>query len=200
MHQAQSPQIYLASNSPRRQEILQQMGVSFSVIPQFIEESLAEHETAKQFVCRLALEKACDGLQRQVNKQIPVLGSDTIVVLENKILGKPENKQQSIEMLLSLSGKTHQVMTAVALVNEDTLTDVDKCKISISEVTFANLSQTLCENYWQTGEPADKAGSYGIQSKGALFVKNIKGSYSGVMGLPIYETGLLLNQYKINLL
>ncbi|MCU7835929.1 MAG: Maf family nucleotide pyrophosphatase [gamma proteobacterium symbiont of Taylorina sp.] len=190
------PQIYLASSSPRRQEILQQMGVSFAVIPQRVEEETRTHESPEELVIRLALEKSKDGLKRQNNQKIPVLGSDTIVVLNGEILGKPDNKEQSIEMLLSLSDKTHQVMTAVVLANERHI----KKAISISEVTFSQLDRNLCENYWQTNEPVDKAGSYGIQGQAALFIKNINGSYSGVMGLPVYETGLLLNQFGINLL
>jgi len=190
------PQIYLASNSPRRQELLYQMGVSFTVVPQFIEEEHKLNESPEDFVTRLALEKAGDGLQRQSNQQIPVLGSDTAVVLDGQILGKPEFREQAIEMLLSLSDCTHQVMTAVALKNEQK-TEVT---ISISQVSFAKLSKEMCENYWQTGEPADKAGSYGIQGKGALFISRLSGSYSGVMGLPIYETSKLLNRFGIKLL
>ena len=194
------PQIYLASSSPRRQEILQQMGVSFEVVSQFVEEQVQAGETPEQFVMRLALEKSLAGLEQQVHRKIPVLGSDTIVLLEGKILGKPVNKEAAIEMLLSLSDKTHQVMTAVALINEDTRADKKQLALSVSEVTFAQLSRQLCENYWQTNEPKDKAGSYAIQGKGAAFIKNINGSYSGVMGLPIYETGLLLKRYAIHLL
>ena len=194
------PQIYLASSSPRRQEILQQMGISFEVVPQFVEEQVQAGETPEQFVTRLALEKSLAGLEQQVHRKIPVLGSDTIVLLEGKILGKPVNKEAAIEMLLSLSDKTHQVMTAVALINEDTRADKKQLALSVSEVTFAQLSRQLCENYWQTNEPKDKAGSYAIQGKGAAFITNINGSYSGVMGLPIYETGLLLKRYAIHLL
>ncbi|MDX2505976.1 MAG: Maf family protein [Gammaproteobacteria bacterium] len=190
------PQIYLASSSPRRQELLQQMGVSFIVIPQFVREVHKPGESPEEFVTRLAVQKAADGLARQTERRIPVLGSDTAVVLDGKILGKPGSRAQAIEMLLSLSARTHQVMTAVALTNEQK-TEVD---ISVSEVSFSKLSREMCENYWHTGEPADKAGSYGIQGKGALFVTNINGSYSAVMGLPIYEAGRLLNKFGIKLL
>jgi len=190
------PQIYLASASPRRQQILRQMGVSFKVIPQLVEEKKQCHELPDALVTRLALEKAEDGLKGQINQKIPVLGSDTIVVLDGKILGKPENRDQSINMLLNLSGRTHQVMTAVALADERETKKI----ISISDVTFSNIDRKTCENYWFSNEPLDKAGSYGIQGQAALFIKNISGSYSGVMGLPIYETGCLLKQFGINLL
>lgn len=189
------PQIYLASNSPRRQELLKQMGVSFTVIPQFVEEKHRPEESPENLVARLAVEKASDGLARLDNDRIPVLGSDTAVVLNGNILGKPQNKEQAIDMLLSLSGKTHQVMTAVALTNHSQ----SRVLLSISEVSFSKLSRELCENYWQTGEPADKAGSYGIQGKGAVFISNINGSYSGVMGLPIYETASLLKQFGVSI-
>ena len=194
------PQIYLASSSPRRQEILQQMGVSFELVPQFVEEDVLAGESAEQFVSRLAMEKAQAGMLQRKNQQIPVLGSDTIVVLNDKILGKPKNKQQSIEMLLSLSGKTHQVMTAIALINEARQDVKKQLSLCVSEVTFTHLSQELCESYWHTNEPIDKAGSYAIQGRAALFIKNINGSYSGVMGLPIYETSVLLHGFGIHLL
>ena len=190
------PQIYLASSSPRRQELLHQMGVSFIVIPQFVKEVHKPGESPEEFVTRLAVQKAADGLSRQTNRRIPVLGSDTAVVLDGKILGKPGSREQAIEMLLSLSAHTHQVMTAVALKNEQKTEVV----ISVSEVSFSKLSREMCENYWHTGEPADKAGSYGIQGKGALFISNINGSYSAVMGLPIFEAGTILNKFGIKIL
>lgn len=191
-----TPQLYLASGSPRRQEILQQMGVTFSVVPQNIEEQYQPGEAAQDYVLRLALEKSKDGLKGQIKQKIPVLGADTIVVLDGKILEKPDNREHGIEMLLSLSGHTHQVMTAVALSNENKI----ESAVSVSEVIFAPVNRKMCENYWQTGEPVDKAGAYAVQGQGALFIKNINGSYTGVMGLPVYETGLLLNQFGINLL
>lgn len=192
----ENPQIFLASNSPRRQELLSQMGVTFKVIPHFSEEKHNVRETPESFVSRLALEKATDGLLRQTNQQIPVLGSDTAVILDGNILGKPEGKEQAVEMLLSLSNKTHQVLTAVALKNEQKTEQI----LSTTEVSFSKLTREICENYWQSGEPVDKAGSYGIQGQGALFIRCINGSYSGVMGLPIYETNSLLNRFGIFLL
>lgn len=172
------------------------MGVSFAVIPQFADELHDLKETPEAFVSRLALEKAADGWSRQTKQNIPVLGSDTAVILDGKILGKPIDKEQAIEMLLSLSDRTHQVLTAVALKNGQQTAQI----LSTTEVAFSKLNRKMCENYWTSGEPLDKAGSYGIQGLGALFIRRINGSYSGVMGLPIYETGLLLNKFGINLL
>lgn len=185
--------IHLASNSPRRKELLYQMGVLFDVIPQFAEEIHKENESPEHYVSRLALDKAIDGLSRQTDQSIPVLGSDTAVILNGTTLGKPEDKEQAINMLLSLSEQTHQVLTAVALVNKQKTEQI----LSKTEVTFSKLSRSMCEHYWQSGEPADKAGAYGIQGLGALFITNINGSYSGVMGLPIYETKLLLEKFSI---
>ena len=185
--------IHLASNSPRRKELLHQMGVSFEVIPQYAEEVHHLNESPESYVSRLALEKAADGLSRQTNQKIPVLGSDTAVILNGTILGKPKDKEQAIDMLLSLSERTHQVITAVALINEQKTEQI----LSKTDVTFSKLSRSMCEHYGQSGEPADKAGAYGIQGLGALFISNINGSYSGVMGLPIYETKLLLEKFNI---
>jgi septum formation protein len=189
-------QIYLASNSPRRQELLQQMGVEFKVISQFAEEKHQLNETPEDFVSRLAMAKASDGLARLNKQNIPVLGSDTAVILDGRILGKPTDREEAIEMLLSLSNRSHQVLTAVALKNEFQSAQL----ISTTEVSFAKLTPEMCENYWQTGEPIDKAGSYGIQGRGALFIHHINGSYSGVMGLPIYETRMLLQKFNLSLL
>ncbi len=172
------------------------MGVSFKVIPQFAAEQHDLKETPEAFVARLALEKATDGLLRLTNQQTPVLGADTAVILDGTILGKPEDREQAIEMLLRLSEQSHQVLTAVAVKNEYRTEQI----LSSTEVLFSKLNRKMCENYWHSGEPVDKAGSYGIQGKGALFVRTLNGSYSGVMGLPIYETSLLLNKFGICLL
>ncbi len=188
------PQIYLASRSPRRQELLLQIGVLFQVVAQDVEEKVQLDESPAAFVQRLSREKAQDGLQKTGGSNIPVLGSDTAVVVDNRILGKHRNRLHAIDMLMLLSGRTHQVMTAITLVNQQQILTA----IAISEVTFAELDRELCDNYWRTGEPADKAGAYAVQGKGALFIKNINGSYSGVMGLPVFETAQLLKQFDIN--
>ncbi len=190
------PQIYLASGSPRRQKLLLQMGVLFQVVTQNVEEVSQAEESPEDFVIRLALEKAQDGLRHTDINHIPVLGSDTAVVIDNTILGKPQSHQHAIEMLMQLSGRTHLVMTGVVLMNQQQTFSA----VSISEVTFSELDREICENYWRTGEPFDKAGAYAVQGKGAVFIENINGSYSGVMGLPVYETAQLLKQFNINLL
>jgi len=187
-------QITLASASPRRRELLDQIKVSYTVHQVDIDESHLAGETSQQFVKRLALEKAQAGYLDYPER--PALGSDTIVVFEQHILGKPENQQMALEMLKLLSGKTHQVMTAVAICNGET----EHCALSISEVEFNKLNEQQIIAYWYTGEPADKAGGYGIQGIAAQFIKNIKGSYSGIMGLPLFETAQLLKRVGIELL
>jgi len=185
------PQITLASASPRRRELLDQIQVSYSVHPVNIDESHLAGETAEQFVKRLALQKAQAGYKK--NPQQPALGSDTIVVFEQHILGKPQNQKMAFDMLNMLSGNIHKVMTAVAISNGET----EHCALSVSEVEFSQLTEQQINAYWQTGEPFDKAGGYGIQGMAAQFIKNIKGSYSGIMGLPLFETAKLLEKIGI---
>jgi septum formation protein len=191
-------QLFLASSSPRRKELLTQMGVLFSVVEQDVEETWFSGEIAQDFVLRLAAEKAIAGYEILAFEQnehcvLPVLGSDTIVVVDGQVLGKPENRKHGIAMLMSLSGKTHQVMTAVAVQSAQRL----ETELNISKVTFSTLTASICERYWNTGEPVDKAGGYAIQGKGAVLIKELAGSYSGVMGLPVYETARLLNKFNI---
>lgn len=187
--------IYLASQSPRRQELLQQIDVAFEVISVSIDETPLVGESPEPLVKRLALSKAQAGfdLVQQTSKALhPVLGSDTIVVIENKILGKPESREHYIDMFTRLSGRTHQVMTAVALVSFEKQSVI----INQSLVTFRQLSDKDVEWYWQTGEPQDKAGGYGVQGKAAVFIQKLEGSYTGVMGLPLFETAKLLNEFN----
>lgn len=186
-------QLILASSSPRRRELLQQIAVRATVQPVAIDESIRPGESALDFVQRLALEKAVAGFNTNNPFQLPALGSDTIVVIENEILGKPENRQQAQQMLQRLSGKRHKVHTAIAIVRGDKKF-VDT---SSSDVTFAVISQDEIEQYLATGEADDKAGAYAVQGQAAQFICNIKGSYSGIMGLPIYETVKLLKQCGI---
>lgn len=186
-------QITLASASPRRRELLDQIRVSYEVLPVNIDESHQAGETAEQFVKRLAMEKAQAGYEKIPLR--PSLGSDTIVVLDQKILGKPENRQMGLEMLTMLSGKKHQVMTAVAIYSGK----IQQCVLSTSEVEFAALNLQELEAYWETGESVDKAGAYAIQGQAARFIKNIKGSYSGIMGLPLFETAELLKLSGVEL-
>ncbi len=189
------PSILLASTSPRRRELLAQIGVSFKTVVADIDETPLPNEDPLDFVIRLAREKAKAG-QAHNPDQIPVLGADTIVVVDNEVLGKPRDRKHAITMLQRLSGRTHRVLSSVCL-------DTDKkqrCQLSESQVHFRPMSEDEIIAYWQTGEPADKAGAYAIQGKGAIFVKRIEGSYSGVMGLPLFETANLLQQAGIQLL
>ena len=188
--------IYLASRSPRRRELLQQVGVEFKLLDLEIDETLKMGESAADFVLRLALEKSLAGRQQlSAGTALPVLAADTSVVLDGECLGKPRDQEDAISMLMRLSGQTHQVMTGVALVGVQ-----QQSTISVSDVTFREISLVEAKRYWQSGEPADKAGSYAIQGLGALFVETLQGSYSGVMGLPLFETAELLQAEGIELL
>lgn len=196
------PQIYLASTSPRRRELLAQLGLSFEVVTQDVPEIWGEGETPEQYVERLALDKAIAGLSRLGDDiSAPVLGADTAVVVEGEVLGKPVDKAHAIAMLKQLSGRQHRVLSAVALVGRDNLGQ-DRRLVSLSDscVVFRPISTEECEAYWNTGEPADKAGAYAIQGKAAVFVERLEGSYSGVMGLPLFETGELLSKFGIEIL
>ncbi|HED34155.1 MAG TPA: septum formation inhibitor Maf [Gammaproteobacteria bacterium] len=184
-------QITLASASPRRRELLQQIQVTYEVLPVDIDESHQPGETAEQYVKRLAIEKARAGFAQLPHR--PALGSDTIVVVADKILGKPQNAQMAEQMLGLLSGKTHQVMTAVAIV----CAEHEYCVLNTSEVEFTELNSKQIALYCKTDEPLDKAGAYGIQGFAAQFIKNINGSYSGIMGLPLFETAELLKRANI---
>jgi len=191
--------LYLASQSPRRRELLSQVGISFNVLSVNIDETVKEKESAEKYVLRLAKDKAiaASRLENLVDK--PILGSDTSVVINGEILGKPRNNIEAKKMLKLLSGKTHQVMTAVALVRvfknkqQPELTSL----LSVSDVTFKVLSDNEIQHYIDSGECDDKAGAYAIQGKAAAFISHISGSYSGVMGLPLYETLELINKTSI---
>lgn len=184
--------LILASQSPRRRELLTQLGVKFSQRSVDIDETPYQGEAPSQYVIRMAEEKAIAGWQRE-NTNSVVLGSDTSVIAQGEILGKPKNKADAVRMLTMLSDTTHQVITAVAV---KTCT-LQKSVLVETDVTFGPLTEQCIDWYWQTGEPQDKAGSYGIQGLGGQFVKQIKGSYSAVVGLPLYETKLLLKEIGI---
>ncbi len=214
--------LYLASQSPRRREILDQIGVSYQVIPQDIDETALPQESPENYVKRMALEKARAGLVSISNRAnvIPsdnslegsqadkcelntinhdcVLGADTIVVLGGQILGKPIDRESYIEMMIALSGRKHLVMSAVAIVGAEDINDEKSCvELSTTEVFFCPLDRKLIERYWDTKEPCDKAGGYGIQGFGAIFVEKIIGSYTGVVGLPIGVLFPLLNKFNV---
>jgi septum formation protein len=187
------PQVILASSSPRRSELLSQIRVTFEILPVDIDESVLESESPATYVERLALEKARAGWELS-KKARPVLGADTIVVSHGDILGKPRDRAHAIEMLMQLSGTTHQVLTAVALV----MGDRSAIRLSESRVTFSPIAERDIQRYWESGEPADKAGAYAIQGLAAAFIQSIEGSYSGVMGLPVHETVELLRSFDID--
>jgi len=181
--------VYLASGSPRRRELLQQIGVAFRVVGTAIDEAVLPGETPLQYVARLAAAKAEAGWERSRDlARAPVLAADTAVVLDGKILGKPVDGQDAEGMLRQLSGRTHEVFTAIALRTANGL----QSRISRSSVTFRSIAAAEARGYWETGEPGDKAGAYAIQGLGAIFIADLRGSYSGVMGLPLFETAELL--------
>lgn len=181
--------VYLASSSPRRYRILADLGLQVIVSPSHIDESRKHNETPTDFVLRLAKEK--NNFDIQKHQHLPVVSADTIVVLDDKILGKPADDGQAYDMLCSLSGRTHQVMTAVCVAGKNFC----QTALSVSEVTFADLMLDEIVDYIFTKEPYDKAGGYGIQGLGGCFVSHLSGSYTGVMGLPVFETVDLLNQF-----
>jgi septum formation protein len=185
-----NPTIYLASNSPRRAELLTQIGVTFDRVEASIEECPQLGESAQQYVSRLALQKAQAGFINSP-KDRSVLGADTIVVLAGKILEKPLNQTHAREMLMMLSGATHQVLTAVSLVDNKQQKQI----LVKTDVSFKLLTEQEISDYWQTDEPLDKAGGYGIQGIGGKFVTHINGSYSAVVGLPLYETDTLIKDF-----
>lgn len=196
--------LYLASSSPRRNELLAQLGVQFSVIIPDVDETVLLHELPDAYVKRLAVAKAKEGLrlcwQRTCSNNnlidTVVIGSDTSVVIDNAILGKPRTREEAVLMLNRLSGRTHQVMTSVAIVNEQ-----KECvDVSVTTVTFKTLTLAQINAYCDTHEPMDKAGAYGIQGLGAIFVESIAGSYSGVVGLPLSETAELLKEFNVFIL
>ena len=183
--------IYLASQSPRRAKLLTQIGVPFQSVPADIDETPSPGESPEDFVRRMSIEKAA-AIHRLHPDQV-VLGSDTAVVLDGHILGKPADREQAMQMLLALSGRTHRVLTGVALVHRQT-----DYALSESLVQFRALSLEEARRYWDSGEPALSAGSYAIQGLGAVFIERIEGSYSGIMGLPLFETARLLQAAGID--
>lgn len=184
--------IYLASASPRRRELLEQIGVSFKVLPANIPEVRANDETVRGFVERMALGKA-RAVSQVTQGERPVLGADTVVVVDAEMLGKPLDRAEGIAMLEKLSGRMHEVFTAVALVDND----AESVETEVSKVWFANLDAQARAAYWDTGEPADKAGAYAVQGIGAVFVERLEGSFSGVMGLPVCMTARILARHGI---
>ena len=186
-------QLLLASQSPRRKEILLQLGVNFRQIDVNVEETPKSNELPANYVCRLAEAKARAGLL--LNPQSVVLGADTIVVCDDQILEKPQSEVHAKTMLRKLSGRSHEVLSAVCMVS------AAEClvELSVTQVQFVALSDELIDRYWRTKEGLDKAGSYAIQGRAAAFVKSISGSYSGVVGLPIEKVVPMLAYYGIDI-
>ncbi len=181
--------VYLASASPRRRELLRQIGVRHEAHPVDIDEAPLQGETPRAYVVRMAETKAeaawtriSPGLRRAV------LAADTTVVIDDEILGKPRGREDALQMLARLSGRKHEVLSAVALRDERGL----RSKVNVTRVRFRKLEEGEAERYWQSGEPQDKAGSYAVQGYAAVFIERLEGSYSGVMGLPLFETAELL--------
>ncbi len=211
-------QIHLASTSPRRRALLDQLGIRYCVQPVEVDETLRLHETSEQYVLRLALAKARAGWQAcsasaqslssitvpdsQISAtsgsapRCPVLGADTSVVIAGEVLGKPRDREDGLEMLERLSGCSHQVMTAIALVEGAR----EATRLSVSTVVFCTTTLAERAAYWETGEPLGKAGGYAIQGRAAAFITRLEGSFSGVMGLPLYETADILNEFGIAVL
>lgn len=191
--------VYLASASPRRRALLSQIGVPFQILMVEVDESVASGEAPAAYVSRIAAAKADAGWRlRQQSAQsppCPVLAADTAVVIDGEILGKPVDDADAGRMLRLLSGRTHEVLTAVALAAAERRASC----LSRSEVTFRHITAAEARDYWRTGEPRDKAGGYAIQGCGAVFVADLRGSYSGVMGLPLYETAEFLRSAGVPL-
>lgn len=186
------PGIALASASPRRRELLEQLGVAFEVVPADVDESIRPGESPESLVRRLARDKALAGLRRDGGGR-PVLGADTIVVADGEVFNKPEDRADAMRMLMALGGREHLVMTAVAVA---TAADEVREALSVTRVRMRPVSASEAGEYWDSGEPAGKAGGYAIQGLGAMFIEHIAGSYSGVMGLPLYETARLLQAVR----
>lgn len=190
---SRQPSLCLASSSPRRQEILRALGLEFSVQAIEVNEDRLAGETPQQMVLRLATAKAAAA---DVDASCRVIGSDTVVVLGDEVLGKPRNRDEAVSMLLRLSGRRHFVLTGVALRGPGGV----QTAVSSTEVYFREISRDEARAYWHSGEPRDKAGAYGIQGLGGAFVEAIKGSYSGVVGLPVFETVRLLQGAGIDVM
>jgi septum formation protein len=185
--------IYLASASPRRRELLRQIGVEFEAVPSNLLEVRQAGESPVEYVTRVARDKAqyvAKLLKEREMPAHPVLGADTEVVLDGEILGKPRDRAHGMEMLRRLSGRTHEVLSAVCVIGRST----ECAALSTNRVTFEALTEQEIAQYWDTGEPEGKAGAYAIQGYAAAFIARLEGSYSGVMGLPLHETSVILRK------
>lgn len=188
-----APQLILASASPRRAALLAQLRLVFRVLPSDVDETPRPNEPAAILVERLALAKA-RASALTTDQRVPTLGADTVVVCDGVTLGKPIDRADGLEMLAHLSGRAHEVHTAVALVQHDQVA----VSRSLSRVYFREISRHEAAAYWASGEPHDKAGGYGIQGIGGIFIRRIEGSFSGIAGLPLAETEALLNTFGVD--
>ncbi|MGD9869987.1 MAG: nucleoside triphosphate pyrophosphatase [Thauera sp.] len=198
-----TPRIYLASKSPRRRDLLRQIGVNFDVLTfrsgergedADVDETPMQDEPVERYVERLALAKAQAGSRRVIWRKLmarPVLAADTTLEVDGEIVGKPRDAADAHAILTRLSGRSHRVLTAVAMSDGERI----RSRLAVSEVRFRTLSDKEIRRYIASGEPMDKAGAYGIQGHAALFVEEIRGSYSGIMGLPLFDAGILLETF-----
>lgn len=192
-------QIYLASRSPRRRQLLKQIGINFEMRPVSIDETPEKGETPAEYVCRMARAKAELGWLRLIQRRLPLrplLAADTVVVFRGKIIGKPDSLAHGRKMLSTLSGQTHKVLTAVAVVGKEKIQE----SLSTTTIRFRDISQSEITNYLNGTESHDRAGSYAMQGRAAVFIIKISGSYSGALGLPIFETAQLLEKFNIKIL
>ena len=188
--------LFLASKSPRRAELLQQIGVNFSVMTNDVEEVRHSDESPQDYVFRLSLDKAKAGCE--TSNEVPVLGADTIVVYDGAVFEKPADSDEAVSMLERLSGQSHQVLTAVSIVRTLQGTLQSETRLVSTNVQMITLESSKIKRYVETGEPMDKAGAYGIQGFGAAFIQSIQGSYTNVVGLPLQETAQLLEHFNVS--
>ena len=180
----------MASRSPRRAAMLHQIGIPFSVQPVSIDESIQDDEYAHGYVTRLSRDKAF----AVVDPAVPVLAADTAVVVDQKIFGKPTGEENGISMLLALSGREHEVVTGLTV----RMGSTESTRVAFAKVKFREIGRAEAAAYWCTGEPVDKAGGYGIQGIGGIFVRSIRGSYGAIVGLPLEETHELLRLFGVD--
>ncbi|MDJ0907689.1 MAG: Maf family protein [Woeseiaceae bacterium] len=186
-----SPALILASSSPRRRELLEAVGLEFEIRAADVDETRLDQEPARDMVLRLAIAKA---KALPIAPETAVIGADTAVVLQGEIFSKPRDEEDAVDMLTRLSGQAHEVLTGVAVATADSVLSA----VSATVVRFRDIGPDEARRYWHSGEPCDKAGAYAIQGRGGLFVEGIEGSYSGVVGLPIFETAALLQKAGID--
>lgn len=189
--------IVLASASPRRKDLLNSIGLEFEIIPSEVDENIENEPFSHELIQNIALDKVLD-TSKKLNYPAIVIGSDTVVVVDDKILGKPKDNDEAFNMLTSLSGKTHTVISAIVVYDTETK-KLTKDSVT-SQVTFREIDEKEVKNYINTGETADKAGAYAIQGKAGIFVKEIKGCYSNIVGISVYKVSEILKEFGVNLL